>query len=491
MKKSLKPLLCVLILVMSVSLIMVFSSAGCRRAAPPAEESVMEEAKSKPTIDISLTVTVPYWTQGDVYLGIGDNPTYLKFEKINEVTYKGTAKLEKDSEYYYSRGSLATKSVDTFRTADVPKGLNAVIDWIDSGKKLSLSGFQKGVTFGGMLWRPEELAVKGIIDYNLDLAKKIGAEWIIIIPDWFFYPDLNSPTIRPWYVSDGTFPNTSGWVTPTLTDEQIESIIQKARARGMKIMLKPHVDPIDWSPQQPKGRGDIQPRDWNTWYSNYTDYILRYAKLAEKNKVEIYVIGTEIDPAAMEGHPYGPAGGGQTNYFRNLISEVRKVYSGKLTYSAACFGECWSVRNVKFWGDLDYIGFEPYYSLTDKLNPTIEELKQGFLKVINLWGKEAYEKYKKPLILSEVSYHSFDGTGKYVISTPPSTRLDLQEQADAYEAVFQAIEDLNWVKGVYPWALYLVRPGENLELQLRDTDGSFIGKPAGQVIKKWYSKIED
>ena len=40
MKKS---LLWVLVLVMSVSLIMVFSSGGCRRAAPPVEESVIEE----------------------------------------------------------------------------------------------------------------------------------------------------------------------------------------------------------------------------------------------------------------------------------------------------------------------------------------------------------------------------------------------------------------------------------------------------------------
>ncbi|GAI51265.1 unnamed protein product, partial [marine sediment metagenome] len=43
MKKSLKPLLCVLVLVVSVSMIMMFSSGGCRRAAPPVEESVIEE----------------------------------------------------------------------------------------------------------------------------------------------------------------------------------------------------------------------------------------------------------------------------------------------------------------------------------------------------------------------------------------------------------------------------------------------------------------
>ena len=43
MKKPLKPLLWVLILVMSVSLIMVFSSGGCRPAVQPVEEPVVEE----------------------------------------------------------------------------------------------------------------------------------------------------------------------------------------------------------------------------------------------------------------------------------------------------------------------------------------------------------------------------------------------------------------------------------------------------------------
>ena len=43
MKKSLKPLLCVLVLVMSVSLIMVFSLGGCRRVEELVVEPVMEE----------------------------------------------------------------------------------------------------------------------------------------------------------------------------------------------------------------------------------------------------------------------------------------------------------------------------------------------------------------------------------------------------------------------------------------------------------------
>lgn len=47
MKKSLKPLLWVLVLVMSISLVAVFGSGGCRPAVPPVEESVPTEEKAE------------------------------------------------------------------------------------------------------------------------------------------------------------------------------------------------------------------------------------------------------------------------------------------------------------------------------------------------------------------------------------------------------------------------------------------------------------
>ena len=68
--KMKKPLLCVLVLVMSVSLIMVFSSGGCRRAEPPVEEvtdepeealdesekeEIVEEATATPVTPLPTT----------------------------------------------------------------------------------------------------------------------------------------------------------------------------------------------------------------------------------------------------------------------------------------------------------------------------------------------------------------------------------------------------------------------------------------------------
>ena len=111
------------------------ASPSVQPTTAPAETQPIAQFTSTPEIiTVDLTISVPYWTQGDVYLGIGDNPAFLKLERVNEATYKGTASLNKDAEYYYSRGTLETKSINTFKPTDLPQGLNAVIDWADSAK---------------------------------------------------------------------------------------------------------------------------------------------------------------------------------------------------------------------------------------------------------------------------------------------------------------------------------------------------------------------
>ena len=104
-------------------------------------------------IDFNLTVTVPYWTEGDVYLGVGNNASYLKLNHLESVFYSGTAKIGKGEQYYYSRGSLATRSW-TISRQWAPNGLDAVTDWIDSTKPSQCR--RRKVLVGGSGWHPEE-----------------------------------------------------------------------------------------------------------------------------------------------------------------------------------------------------------------------------------------------------------------------------------------------------------------------------------------------
>jgi hypothetical protein len=462
---------------------------------------------SKPTstpkpIELSLFVTVPYWTIGDVYLGIGENPAFLKMEKINEVTYRGTAKLEKDAEYYYSRGSLATKSTTTFKPTDLPVGLNAVIDWVDSNKEISLPGFQKGVLFGGSAWHPEEPGMNEIVDYNLDLAKKFGVEWLVIDNMWFEFPDCSdAQQIKPFYVGDGVWPDTQGWSAPTKTDEQMKDLISKAKMKGFKIFLKPVVVSFAKGP----GRDPachLKMSNWDSWFNDYTTFAVHFGKLAQETGVDMYAFGTELDIATDPQHFIGIGPSKPTERWRKIIKEIRKVYSGKLTFSVSCSVDvnkldfpCNSPDGVKFWDDLDYIGFEPYFSITQKPNPTIADIKNAFGSALDspkiTRAKQLSDKYKKPIVFTEFGIDSYKGSTHYRLQKPAEYQVDLQEQADQFEGIMQAVEERPWIAGMHVWAWYLIKPGEDIGWQLKDSNGDFNGKPGGQVLKKWYSKIQD
>lgn len=451
-----------------------------------------------------LTVVAPYWTQGDVYLGVGDSPAVGRLERVNEVTFRGTFDVPATGEYFFTRGTLATRSTTTFRLSDLPRGIHAVVDWIDSAKRIARPGFMKGAIFGGMLWRPEEIGIPGIIDYNLDLMRAAGYDWIGLVNLWFGFPDCrgsSSYELRPYYASDGPWPDTSGWSTPTLTDAQMRDIVARAKARGFKVMFKPMITSFAFGPDRPWFCHDMPEKlGWDRWFAEYTKFATHFARLAQETGVELFAIATELDLASKSSGtgaaPDAPA------RWRKTIAEIRKAYGGKLTWSVACqIGgppnwhpwPCGGPQWIEFWDALDYIGFEPYFPITEKNDPTLAELKAGFASRMDSAGhaaaKALSERYGKPVVFTEYAPLAFDGANRDQQTRPGSPKVDEQEQTDQFEAIFETIEERSWIMGSFPWAWYLLKPGDDLAWQRTDIN-VFNGRPGGKVVEKWYRKID-
>ena len=98
-------------------------------------------------------------------------------------------------------------------------------------------------------------------------------------------------------------------------------------------------------------------------------HLVCLARLAEETGIDLLVIGTELYTATDESDDE------RTNpkaaeFWSRLIDEIREIYSGKLTYSTACWiGKCDGINCLSFWSKLDFIGLEPYFALwalTDK-----------------------------------------------------------------------------------------------------------------------------
>jgi len=342
--------------------------------------------------------------------------------------------------------------------------------------------FQKGVTFGAMKW---DTYAKQHVKESMADAINLGVNTIVIIPDWFVFPDQYGVEIKPFYESDGVFPNATGWITPTLTDNELTSIVRLAKKNNLNVVLKPHVDPIDFGITPKSNRVELHPKNWDTWFSNYEKFILHYADFAEKEGADALVVGTELDTTIWQMP-------NSAEKWNNLICKIRKIYKGKLTYSVGCYnGGCQGPSEVGFWSSLDYIGFEPYFGLSNKNNPTVEEMAQSFGSKLDSYAGVLSKKYNKPVVLSEVNVYGYDGVNKDPIgATPANAVKDHQEQADYYDALFRTIKNRDWIQGVYLWGWYIGTTSEkDKPSQLNDFGDSFAQKKAGEVVKEWFQKI--
>ena len=175
--------------------------------------------------------------------------------------------------------------------------------------------------------------------------------------------------------------------------------------------------------------------------------------------------------------------------WRRIIAEVRAVYRGKLTYSANWYQE---FEDVKFWDELDYIGIQAYFPLTDKTAPTVEELRRGWQSHVTAIEK-IQRKYRKLVLFTEIGYQSksaaaiapWEWSRSYAVADGAG---DLQTQANCYEAFFQTFWNREWFAGSYIWKWYpeqRVLSGRRVDLFTPQK------KPAEKVMASWYRKAAD
>ncbi|MCA9839951.1 MAG: hypothetical protein KC422_23785 [Trueperaceae bacterium] len=257
-------------------------------------------------------------------------------------------------------------------------------------------------------------------------------------------------------------------VTPT--DADLRIAIQEAHQLGLKVMLKPHINLSNDLPEHWKGMigQNFSEVDWQNWFSSYRSFIIRYAKLAEAYKVEQFSVGTELSFAAVN----------RSADWRKIVNAVRDVYSGELIYAANHSGE---ELSVSWWDAVDLIGVDAYYTLLDKNDPTVAELTHAWQPIVqNL--EELSMKFNRPVVLTEIGYRSVDGTVTAPWDFYVDSALDLQEQVDAYEAVFESFYNEPWVRGFYWWNWSPSLDSGGSE----DKSYTPYGKPAEEVLKRWF-----
>jgi hypothetical protein len=298
----------------------------------------------------------------------------------------------------------------------------------------------------------------------LEPLSAVGANWIVQTP-FGWQASHDSPEIEL---------HTDGGVLWGETDQGLETTTLLARERGIRTLLKPHL----WlNRTEGKWRADIamdSAEAWRRWFADYREFILHYARLAERLEIEALAIGTELH-ATIRQRPAD---------WRRLIAEVRAVYPGKLTYSANWYRE---FEEVGFWEDLDYIGIQAYFPLTDREDPTVEELMVGWQRHLPAIAAVA-RRTGRPVLFTEMGYRNSSDAAIEPWRWPNRTErragaTDAETQARCYEAFFRTFWRRPWFAGAYIWKWFPERgsrpPGISFSPQ---------GQAAAVVLASWYAK---
>ncbi len=316
--------------------------------------------------------------------------------------------------------------------------------------------FQKGMSYATYANMTRDAFSTAQSNESLRRMNLAGAEWVAINVVWF----------QEKYTSTRIY----GDPTKTPTNESVAKAVEAAHNQGMKIMLKPMIDLSNETDPDP-WRGRIQPSP--LWFQNYVNFINFFAEFAEEHGVEMLCIGTELNRTVTKEPEW-----------RNVISGVRERYFGLLTYAAIWWREY--DKLIRWWDALDYIGIDAYFPLSNKNDPTINEVQSTWQNIAN-YLDEFHETVKKPVIFTEIGYLSTDGTNtapsNYRLQNEGGRLIDLQEQADCYEAAFQALWNKSWFYGMYWWYWQTSPDAGGSD----NSDYTPQNKPAQGVLAHWYS----
>jgi hypothetical protein len=286
-----------------------------------------------------------------------------------------------------------------------------------------------------------------------------------------YQPTSTSTTIAPETTSSPGY-NSSYSLSPT--DAAVVTAIKNLQAQGLVVSLKPQVDSLDGV-----FRGNFAPSNPSAWFASYQTFILHYAQIAAQNNVGMLVIGTELKSLTTSTY--------KSNW-ETIITALRTQYPGlTLAYGANATGAGDEFTSVSFWADVDVIGVDGYFPLTNQNDPPLSALvaawsnnKSGFNIVAAL--KNLQSTYNKPLIFTEIGYVSVSGTNKIPYANINGT-YDQQEQQDCYEAFFEVFSAQSaWMKGVFWWDWTVSPPSST------DTGYTPQNKSAGNVtLPKWFN----
>lgn len=398
-----------------------------------------------------------------------------------------------------------------------------------------VAGFNLTETEGFLYDAATANAPKTLAQKAVDEAKRLGANHIIL--------NVRATMTGPY--SSEIIPVTA----PSERSKEavrMARLIKYIQSQGMTVGLRPIffvVGPngeFPYAEKQSNGsvkvwwHGNIQPRDPNRWFESFRVFLDVYITVGRMAKVDEFTIGAELYSMTVgiedqwKEYPYGFPGRWLEllRYTRAKLPTARLMYdinftddsvnAGGLTASGGEF-ERWRYRLVEladrtnpeerkiwedlstFWKELDAIGLDIYRSLEspNKVLPTkYSELVATLTNRADSYATQLDTglteidfalNHSKVAIIKEIGFRSVERGFIDPFAYAGSGVLNLEHQAAAYQAVFEAFWKPRWpwFGGINFWDI-AVDPSKTGD---KDNGFSPLGKEqTEQIVKDYYLK---
>ena len=285
-------------------------------------------------------------------------------------------------------------------------------------------------------------------------------------------------------------------------------MVSQARALGLNVAIFPTPNfPANLDASTPLSSSFWlgAPRDaqwWQTWFTRYRAFAVNYADLAAQTGAQTLILGGDWVQPAMPGGTL--TGGIPSNVpadvetqWRAIIADVRTHFKGQIFW-AMPFTPSVVSTPLNFLQDVDGIYLLWSAPVATSQTATKADYANEAGRLLDNEVAPLSSLLNKPLILA-VNYPSAsgaangcipDGAGKCLdlssLNRPnadiPAASLNMQTQADVYEAVLNAVNARSWVSG-------FISRGYYIPAALQDKSSSIHSKPAADILWYWFPRL--
>lgn len=265
-------------------------------------------------------------------------------------------------------------------------------------------------------------------------------------------------------LQDHAFSTRVDYQTPDVMGmEDVCAVAQEARRLGLRLIVKAMVNCRDgywrayirffdsYVPTEPT---------WEQWFRSYDEFVVALARTAQQVQADMFCLGCE-----MVGTDH------RDREWRELIAQVRQVYTGPLTYNCDKYQE----HNVAWWDALDAISSSGYYPM--------DQLEEHFLRI-----EQVAEKFGKPFFFMESGCPSREGSEFVPNNWGFGGEQSNQAQERWYRAYTEALLRHPKIRGCvwWDWSALHLYPYEQGAV---NNNYCVYGKPAEKVLQEYSRAI--